>query len=98
MRALDTDSFDLPFKFHDLRDFIKVVASSEAVLADFRSQMLDRIRIRPDSAHGQVVSSSKGCLPCCRPFLALTISLSWTRLQTHPSPQRRSMRFRSFLG
>ena len=43
------DSFDLPFKLHELTDSRKVVASSEAVLADFRTQMLDRIRLRPDS-------------------------------------------------
>ena len=50
MTALDTDSFDIPFKLHELKDSRIVAASSQAVLADFRSQMLDRIRIRPDSA------------------------------------------------
>ena len=46
-----TDSFDMPPKHHELKDSTKVVASYQAVLADFRSQMLDRIRIRPDSTH-----------------------------------------------
>ena len=36
--ALDTDSFDLSFKLHELKDSREVVASSQAVLADFRSQ------------------------------------------------------------
>ena len=46
-----TDSLDIPFKLHELKDSSKVFASSQAVLANFRSQMLDRIRIRPGSAH-----------------------------------------------
>ena len=51
------------------------------------------------SRFGHVVSSSKGYLPCCRRFLALAISSSWTKLQTHPSPLKRSqLRFRRFLG
>ena len=45
------DSFDKPPNLHDLGDSRNPVASSQGVLTDFRSQMLDRIRLRPDSAH-----------------------------------------------
>ena len=51
MTAVDTGSFDNPFKLPELRDSRKVVAASQGVLADFRSQMIVRIRTRPDSAH-----------------------------------------------
>ena len=49
MKALDTNLFDFLSKTHELRDFKKVVALSQAVPADFCSQMLVRIRTRPDS-------------------------------------------------
>ena len=48
--ALDTESFDIPPMTHELRDSRKVIALSQAVLADFRSQILVRTRIRPESA------------------------------------------------
>ena len=106
MTALDTDSFDIPFKLHELRDSRKVVASSQGVLADFHSQMLVRVRLRPDSAHfgARRPSTNLQPSPCSSlaldmllphlrvvylvvdVFLALTISSSWTRLHTHPSP------------
>ena len=48
--ALDTNSFDIPSKTRELRDSrTKKVALSQAVLANFRSQMLVRTRIIPDS-------------------------------------------------
>ena len=50
MTALDTESFDIPPKTHELRDSRKVVALSQAVPADFRSQMLVGTRILSDSA------------------------------------------------
>ena len=84
--ALDADSFDIPSKTHELKDSIKFFALSEEIPADFRSHLLVRTRIRPDSARvdewrlspnlqpspcprlvfGHVVSTSRGCLPCCR--------------------------------
>ena len=76
--ALDTDSFDIPFKHHELTDSRKVVASSQAVLADFRSQMLLRIRLRPDSVHFDARRLSTNLQP------SLCSSLALDMLFPHP--------------
>ena len=68
---MDTDSFDVPFKLHETRDSRKVVASCPAVLADFRSQMLVRIRIRPHSAHFDARRLSINLQPSLCPSLVL---------------------------
>ena len=71
MKALDTDSFDIPAKTHELRDSKSVAALSQAVLADFRSQMLVRIRIRPDSVRLNEWRLSTNLQPSLCPSLVL---------------------------
>ena len=71
MTALDTVSFDIPSKTHELRDSRKVVALSQAIRADLRSQMLVRTRIRPDSARSDGWRLSTNLQPSLCPSLVL---------------------------
>ena len=79
MTALDTGLFDIPSKSHELWDSRKVVALSQAVPGRL---LFTNARSYSDS-FSHIVSLSRGCSPCCRRFLALTISSSIAFL---PSP------------
>ena len=87
MTALEAESFDIPPKTHELRDSRKVIALSQAVLADFRSQML----VRQNRLGFDKWRLSTSLQPSLFPSLVLdTLFLLWkwscAKLHAHPSP------------